>query len=313
MKQESANGRNLIDSSGRPVRRREMLRVLSAAALGSAFPLALTAGAQGKKQKVLYFTRSAGFEHSVVRRQGDQLSHSERILTQMGREAGFEVDCTKDGTVFDGNLDEYDVIAFYTSGDLTKPNKRNTPPMTPAGKQKLLDAIAAGKGFVGFHSATDTFHSEGPRNEVQTEVDPYIAMIGGEFIVHGPQQEASPILMTRKFPGAGDIGMAEGLGFTEEWYTFKNFAKDMHVIVLQETLMMEGDCYQRPNFPITWARMHGKGRVFYTSLGHREDIWTNPFFRAIALGGVEWALGKVDADIPPNIGEVAPRASQLKN
>ena len=107
--------------------------------------------------------------------------------------------------------------------------------------------------------------------------------------------------------------MAEGLGFTEEWYTFKNFAKDMHVIVLQETLMMEGDCYQRPNFPITWARMHGKGRVFYTSLGHREDIWTNPFFRAIALGGFEWALGNVDAEIPPNIDEVAPRASQLKN
>jgi type 1 glutamine amidotransferase len=295
------------------VTRRDMLKASSTAALGfSGFPLAWAGSPGEKKQKLLFFTRSAGFEHSVVRREGGQLSYAEKVFTEMCRRAGLEVECTKDGRVFDGDFGQYDVIVFYTSGDLTKPNERNTPPMTLEGKQKLLDAIAAGRGFVGLHSATDTFLSKGPRDEIQVEVDPYIAMLGGEFVGHDEQQEASPILATRKFPGAGDIGMAEGLGFTEEWYALKNFANDLHVIVIQETMMMKGAHYQRPDFPITWARMHGKGRVFYTSLGHREDIWVNPFFQAIAMGGLAWALGNVDADITPNIAEVTPQANQLK-
>ena len=75
---------------------------------------------------------------------------------------------------------------------------------------------------------------------------------------------------------------------------------------------MEGPSYQRPDLPMPGARMHGKGRVFYTPLGHREDIWTNPFFQAIALGGLGWAGGGVEFGIPPNLDAVTPRASQLK-
>ena len=92
----------------------------------------------------------------------------------------------------------------------------------------------------------------------------------------------------------------------------KNFRPDLHVILVQETQMMTGACYQRPDFPATWARRHGQGRVFHTSLGHREDVWLNPFFQAIALGGIAWAMGRVDFDIQPNIDEVTPKASQLK-
>ena len=288
------------------MKRREMLKATSVAALGlSAFPLGWVAAAGEKKQKVLYFTQSAGFEHSVVHREGGRLSHSEKVLTEMGKRAGFEVECTKDGRVFDGDLDRYDAIAFYTSGDLTKPNERNTPPMTLEGKQKLLGAIAAGKGFLAFHAASDSFHSKGQ------EIDPYIAMLGGEFVTHGAQQEASLIISSR-FPGAGNLGCAEGISFTEEWYAQKNFAKDLHVILVQETKYMTGECYQRPDFPCTWARMQGKGRVFYTSLGHREDVWTNPFFQTISLGGFAWVLGNVDADVTPNIDKVTPHANQLK-
>jgi hypothetical protein len=270
------------------------------------------AAAAGRKRKVLYFTRSAGFEHSVVRREGAQLSHSEKSIVEFGRRGGFEVECTKDGRVFDASLDPYDVIAFYTTGDLTGPSKDGSPPMTAAGKRKLLEAIAKGKGFAGFHSATDTFHSPGPRDQNQSEVDPYIAMLGGEFVTHGAQQEASLLLTSPKFPGAGNLGIAEGMPFTDEWYTFKNFARDLHVILVQETEYMKGDAYQRPDFPAAWARLHGQGRVFYTSLGHREDIWTNPFFQAIALGGLGWAGGGVEFGIPPNLDAVTPRASQLK-
>jgi type 1 glutamine amidotransferase len=285
------------------MRRRDLLLTAAAGALGAA---------EARKRKVLYFTRSAGFEHSVVRRQGAQLSHSEKLLVEFGRRGGFEVECTKDGRVFDASLDQYDVIAFYTSGDLTGPSKDGSPPMTAAGKRKLLEAIAGGKGFAGIHSATDTFHSPGPRDQNQSEIDPYIAMLGGEFVTHGAQQEASLLLTSPKFPGAGNLGIAEGMPFTDEWYTFKNFARDLHVILVQETEYMKGEPYQRPDFPATWARFHGRGRVFYTSLGHREDIWTNPFFQAIVLGGLGWAGGGVEFDIQPNLDAVTPRASQLK-
>ena len=59
------------------------------------------------------------------------------------------------------------------------------------------------------------------------------------------------------------------------------------------------------------ARRLAKGRAFYTSLGHREDIWTNPFFQAIVMGGFAWVLGNADHDVAPNINQVTPNANQL--
>ncbi len=289
------------------MKRREFVWAGAAAFGASFFPIgwkAALAGWNPGRKKVLYFTRSAGFEHSVVRREGDQLSHSEVILTELGQRAGFDVTCTKDGRVFDEDLGQFDLIAFYTSGDLTRPDKLGTPPMTADGKKRLLDAVANGKGFIGFHAATDTFHSRG------SEIDPFIAMIGGEFIVHGRQQEATLRNTSPRFPGMGNVG--ETLRLMEEWYALKNFAKDLHVIFVQETEGMVDDCYQRPPFPATWARMHGKGRVWYSSLGHREDIWTNPLVQEIFLGAIAWALGNVDADVSPNIDQVTPLAHQLK-
>ena len=97
-------------------------------------------------------------------------------------------------------------------------------------------------------------------------------------------------------------------GVSGAYHDLKNFAKDMHVILVQETEGMKGNCYQRPPFPATWARMHDKGRVFYTSFGHREDIWTNPKVQELMLGGIAWAMGNVDADVTPNIDTVTPGA-----
>ena len=291
--------------------RRDMLRAAGVAMLlGSVFPRQ-GVGARGKKkQKLLYFSRSAGFEHGAVKLKDGKPSISDRILTELGERHGFEVVCTKDGTVFDGELDQYDAIAFYTSGDLTKPNKAKTPPMSAEGKRKLLRAIGAGKGFVGFHAATDSFHSTGPRNENQSEVDPYIAMIGGEFIVHGAQQEAIIRASSPKFPGVKQFGESQKL--LEEWYALKNFAKDLHVVLIEDNAGMKGDCYQRPPFPATWARIHKKGRVFYTSFGHRDDIWTNPDVQGIIAGGLAWAMGNVKVNVKPNIAKVTPKAGQLK-
>ncbi len=291
--------------------RRSALRATGTAVLAtSAFPLHWIAAAEKKKQKILYFSRSAGYEHDAVKIKDGKPSISDRILTELGKRHGFEVVCTKDGRVFDGDLNQYDAIAFYTSGVLTKSNKAKTPPMTVRGKKRLLRTIARGKGFVGLHSATDSFHSKGPRDQNQTEVDPYIAMLGGEFIVHGAQQDALIRAASPKFPGVKQFGKSQKL--KEEWYTLKNFAKDLHVILIEDNEGMKGDCYQRPPFPATWARRHRKGRVFYTSFGHRDDIWTNPDVQGIIAGGLAWAMGNVEVDVTPNIDKVTPKASKLK-
>jgi type 1 glutamine amidotransferase len=294
------------------MKRREMLLTTGCATLGAAtFPQEWVAAADKKKQKVLYFTRNVGFYHSVVQRKGDALSHSERALVDMGKHVGVEIECTKDGRVFDKDLDQYDAFAFFTNNDLTVPNEQNEPPMSKAGKQRFLDAVAAGKGFLAFHSSCASWRTPGKPDANSAKVDPYIAMIGGEFIAHGPQQEATMRITSPHFPGVTALGHTFKL--LEEWYAMKNFAKDLHVILVQETAGMRGECYQRPPFPSTWARKHGKGRVFFTSMAHRENVWIEEPFQQIVLGGLAWALGNVDVDVAPNIDKATPRASVLKD
>ena len=71
---------------------------------------------------------------------------------------------------------------------------------------------------------------------------------------------------------------------------------------------MKGTMYDRPAYPTTWAREEGKGRIFYTAMGHREDIWTNPTFQNILVGAIRWTTRDVDAVVPPNLAEAAPGA-----
>jgi uncharacterized protein len=288
------------------MRRRDFLLTTGAAAAWTALA-ARPVLARTKKAKVLYFTRGA-FEHEPVQRRGGKLALSERIITEWGAEAGFDVDCSKDGRVFDRDLGQYDLFAFYTCNNLCEPDGHGNPPMSAEGLKRFLDAIAGGKGFVGFHSAADTFHS-GRGDQVQKHPHPYVAMMGGEFISHGHQQDSLLPVTAPQFPGVK--GMGKGLKFLDEWYSLKNFPDDLHVILMQETKGMTDWCYERPPYPATWARMHEKGRVFYTSFGHRDDIWTNPLVKALALGGIAWSLGRVDADLTPNLRAVAPHADVL--
>lgn len=301
------------------------------------FACAVAATAPGKTKKVLFFTKCSNFEHSVVReRAPGQLSFAAQVLQELGPKHGIEFTFSKDGSLFTPEyLAQFDAFFFYTSGDLLAKGKDGNPPMTPAGKQAFLDAIQNGKGFIGTHSATDTFHTDEtaetntnqPRiwryRVLGAKADPYTQMIGGELIVHGTQQIAKARVIDPKFPGFANRG--ESIELMEEWYSMTNFAPDMHVILLQDTSGMRDPNangkdwppsgwdtpYQRPPYPSTWARMQGKGRVFYTSLGHREDVWLSPLFQEILFGGIAWAVGNVDADVTPNLAKVAPRANEL--
>jgi len=284
------------------MRRRELFSLGAAAVVGASAAAVSPAGAAGRaNRRLLYFTRCVGYEHEVVHREGDELSLSEKLLSEWCGKRGITVDCTKDGRVFDRDLAAYDGVAFYTSsGDLTRANDRGDPPMSVEGKHRLLRAIEAGLPFLGFHAASCSFRSR--------EVDPYIAMLGGEFSSHGAQQPATLRVTSPTFPGMDSLKGKVTLN--EEWYSMKNFDPQMHVILAQETSGMVGEQYQCPPYPNTWAKMHGKGRVFYTALGHRPDMWTSETCRQIILGGLAWGLGDVDFDIAPNFRQVTPDAPQ---
>jgi uncharacterized protein len=304
--------------------RREMIFRTSAATLGLSFanwPFIATAQS-AKPQKVLFFSKSSNFEHAVIKRKNGQPSFVENILTELGSKHGIEFICSKDGSLFTPEyLAQFAAFMFYTSGDLTAAGKDGNPPMTAAGKVAFLDAIKNGKGFIGVHSATDTFHTgetaETDTNRPRTwryrnlgdKADPYTRMIGAEFIIHSVQQNAKMTVVDKKFPGMKKLG--ESFSQMDEWYTLTDFSKDLHVLLVQETEGMTGIPYQRPPYPATWARLHGNGRVFYTSMGHREDVWLNPVFQEILFGGIAWAVGNIDANVVPNIEIVTPRCWEL--
>lgn len=267
--------------------------------------------ADSKPLHVLFFNKSSGFEHSVVKFRADG-TFAGKVLKEIAAKNNMEITETKDGSIFTSpDLAKFDVFLFYTTGDLTKDSDDDGKGMGDTGKAALLDAIKGGRGFVALHCGSDTFHSKGPKkpgSEDSQTVDPYIAMLGGEFISHGAQQKAKMVCVDNKFPGFAAVG--PGFEIQEEWYALKNFPADLHVILVQDNTGMNGAIYQRPPYPATWARKEGKGRVFYTSMGHREDVWTNPIFQNALVGALNWTGKRVEADITPNIDKVAPHAHE---
>ncbi len=253
------------------------------------------------KRKILFFSKSSGFEHSVIKVKDGQPSFAEKVLMELGAKNNIEFTCTKDGSVFTPEgLAKFDAVMFYTTGDLTTTGTDRQPPMPKDGKETLMNYVKSGKGFIGSHCATDTFHSHGK------EVDPYIDMIGGEFLSHGAQQKSKIGACDAAFPGCSDC--KDGFELTEEWYSLKNIAKDLHVLLTQGTTGMNGWMYQRPAYPATWAKAYGKGRVFYTSMGHREDVWTNPLFQNLLIGAIRFACGDAAGDTTPNMTKFTPEA-----
>jgi uncharacterized protein len=184
------------------------------------------------------------------------------------------------------NLKNYDAVLFAsTTGDLPLPDP-----------QAFLDWIRSGKAFIGVHAATDTFH----------HLPPYIEMIGGEFKAHGPQVTVDCINQDPAHAACRPLPKVWTV--FDEIYQFKNFERPkVHGLLSLEKLAMGQDPTQQTagDFPVSWTKAYGQGRVFYTSLGHREDLWdparaekggrknepTNAsLFQKHLLGGILWAL-----------------------
>lgn len=194
------------------------------------------------------------------------------------------------------NLKHYDAVLFAsTTGDLPLPDK-----------QGFVDWVASGKGFIGVHAAADTFE----KTARFPGFAPYIAMLGGAFQTHGPQVSVDCRNDDPEHPACKPLPKTWTL--YDEIYEFKEFdrAKVRSLLSLDQHPQTKAPGYH----PIAWNKAHGKGRVFYTALGHREDVWDPNYtdrngrknppevakqFQQHLLGGILWALQLAPGEATP--------------
>jgi len=230
-------------------------------------------------KKVLVVTATKGFRHSSI-------PTAENVLVTLGETSGAYtvVDVVRGGPEGKDDaevaqkmsmekLKEIDAVIFAnTTGDLAIPDKEG-----------FLKWIEAGHALIGMHSCSDTFHG----------YPPFIEMLGGEFLTHGPQVSVDMYNEDPAHPATRHLGPIWTL--FDEIYEFKNFHRNrVHGLLTlnkHPISMVPGD------YPVAWAKEVGKGgKVFYTSLGHREDVWTHALFQQHILGGIQWALGLEKGD-----------------
>src|SRR6516162_8407839 len=143
--------------------RRTLLKNAGLAALVLGTGRLPAVAADEPKKRLLVFTRSQGFQHSTVERTRDKLSLAEQTATDLGAQHNIEVVCEKDGRIFlSKDFPTFDGFLFETQGELSsEKSKDGAPPVTADGKRALLQAIEGGKGFIGSHCASDTYHTKG--------------------------------------------------------------------------------------------------------------------------------------------------------
>ncbi len=231
-----------------------------------------------RPKKVLVHVFSAGYEHAVARMTPGKLSLVERSWTSWAKENPWlEVVVDRSPEQFSKeNLADFDAIFLYTTGEL---------PWPEGGKLALLDFVQNGGALIGAHCASDTFY----------EWPEFGELLGGYFNGHpwheevGIKVEDPDHLSTQNLPTSFEI--------VDEIYQFKDWTREGKRVLL--SLDTDSGDLTRPtirredgDFGITWTRRHGKGRIFYTALGHRPEVWKSTLFQEHLLGGTLWATRK---------------------
>lgn len=267
-----------------------------------ALALLLALGAQAAGPRVLFLSKSAGFQHSTITSKDGKPSHTDTQLTEIVGGLGGTITCTKDASlVSKDNLKNYDVVIFYTTGDLTTPGTDGQKPMAATGVAELTEWIQGGGGFMGFHCASDTFHPDpqcGPPSA-------YGKLIGGEFTTHGGQFAGILKTVSPGHPLVANV--PADWKIADEWYVLCNYNKEnIHVLELLDPgdERAKQEKYNIPAYPIAWCSAQGKGRVYYNAQGHREDVWSNPQFHTVVGDAITWCSGKGELKAEPNYDKV---------
>lgn len=254
-----------------------------------ALTLPLGAQVQPPKKKLLAIGVVKGFEH-------DSVSHGLATLEKLGRQTGLwdtyirtDTELLTKAKLTAGNaknLNYFDAVVFYTTGNLG---------LTDEQKKDLLSFVHDdGKGFLGAHSATDTYY----------EWPEYAELIGGYFDQH-PWGQVHCTIRTedKSFPATAHFPAS--FPFYDEIYQFKEPYSREKLRVLMSVDPSSVDLANKNvhrtdrDFAITWVHNYGKGRVFYSSLGHRDEVWDLPDIQKMWIEAVKWTMGMTDGDATP--------------
>jgi type 1 glutamine amidotransferase len=230
-----------------------------------------------------------GYRHQSV-------SHAMATLERLGRDTGIwdttirtdtEVLTKKKLEYNAKNLNDFDAVLFFTGGELN---------MDAQQKADFLSFIHdGGRGFIGVHSATITF----------TDWPEYGEMIGGYFDEHPWGTFDAPIIVEDPdFPGMQQ--WQRSFVLRDEIYQMRNYSRDKLRVLMRldaDKLDLHNKNVHRSDrdFAVTWAKMYGRGRVYYTTLGHVQENWDKPEFQKMMVEAIKWAMNLESADVTPRL------------
>lgn len=237
---------------------------------------------------------SQGYQH-------DSVSHAIATIERLGYETGaYDTIIRTDSQlitkgkvrVADGseslyakNLNDFDAIFFFGVREIQ---------LTPQQRADLLSFVHDdGKGFVAAHAALTTFFSW----------PEFGKMIGGRFDNHPWGIINAPVIVEdHKFPGMQNLPPT--FDHTDEYYQVKDFdRKDSHVILRLDVSKLDLASpevhHKDADWPLAWAKTYGKGRVYYSALGHDPSTWDDRAVEEMYYQAILWALHLTDADVTP--------------
>ena len=264
---------------------RNILKAFAIVGLFCCFAIAQSPPAPRKH--ILVIGEEKGYRHEAV-------SHAMATIERLGVESGLweatlRTDTealTKKKLEYNAkNLKDFDAVIFFTGGD---------PEMDALQKSDFLSFVHDdGKGFIGIHSAAITF----------VDWPEYGEMIGGYYDEHPWGTFDAPVLVEdSQFPGMQQ--WPKSFVLRDEIYQMKNYSRDKVRVLMRldpTKLDLSNKNVHRNDrdFAVTWAKTYGKGRVYYTTLGHVKDNWDKPEFQKMLTEAIRWATGTIDADITP--------------
>ena len=183
------------------------------------------------------------------------------------------------------NLNYFDAIFFFGVREIDLSREQ---------RADLLSFVKDdGKGFVAAHSASTAFFSWPEFGE----------MLGGRFDEHPWEiADGTVVVDDSQFPAMRHL--PKTFVFRDELYQMKDFSRDRIRVLAHldpARLDLTGPLVHRTDgdFPAAWAKTYGKGRVFYSILGHDAEAWDNPMLRQMYFQAIRWALRLVDGDATP--------------
>src|SRR6476646_8474581 len=207
--------------------------------------------------------------------QHDSVSHALAVIERLGYESGaydtyIRTDSnivarqplTTTGSPASGGPSLANVDAVFFLG-------HREVPLEPAQRTELAAFVRdEGKGFVAAHTALGAFESWPEFGE----------LLGGRYDDH-PWNVASGTIVNEDPTFPATKHFPASFPFVDEFYQTKEFSRDkVRVLLRLDVSKMPPNPRLRRtdgDFPLAWAKTYGKGRVFYSSLGHATETWDN--------------------------------------